>query len=720
MGTLNARLGLKTVIAISLGSMLGSGIFVLPGPVIQMVGEKAWVAYLLAGLCVLPAAVSKSELATAMPNSGGTYVYLERTFGPLAGTVAGLGLWLSLLLKCAFALAGIGAYLSVFASWPLLPTAITLLFVLTCLNIFGIGKVGGVIVFIVTLSILTLAGLAFGALFTLGPHSSSGPFFSPSEDLIGATAMVFVSYAGLTKVAAIAEEVKSPEKNLPKGIFISLFIVICLYCFVTFVMTMTVPLEQLYGNFKPLYTFSRHVGGPVLATGVSIVAFLTMTSMANSGLLAASRFPFAMGRDRLLPKALGQIHPKFLTPLWGIVLSGIVVALCLIFLDLTKIAKLASAFMIMIYMMESLAVFLLREMRVQWFKPTYRSQFYPYIQILGVISSLFLLTGMGALPLVAFASIGLPGLLLYFLYGRKRTSRKGVIGFRAKRKEFLDKAKTPTKEEFEKAQVMVALLGKERSPDLIIELGCYLSEEKNLEVAHLTEVPEQTDIHDLDQERPGSLKSLNRRAEAMAEELRTSISFDPIITHDLLGALYKISLKSHCQYLLMEWGGHHRGRFTIHDPLGWLKDHLNCHLLTFNSAGVRYIKKIMVLIRGKKADELSLDIAINLAKVHKANINVLQFFGHTEEQGHINETKVLLQQRLKKRNIHSRVHAIRCEKGVKINQNIVDISSEYDLMIFSAGRYSLWDKTMRGTPDDYFMTKASCATLSVQAKKADH
>ena len=125
MKNLNARLGLKTVIAISLGSMLGSGIFVLPGPVIEMVGDKAWMAYFLAGLCVLPVAVSKSELATVMPNSGGTYVYLERTFGPLAGTVAGLGLWLSLLLKCSFALAGIGSYLSVFSPWPLRATLLS-------------------------------------------------------------------------------------------------------------------------------------------------------------------------------------------------------------------------------------------------------------------------------------------------------------------------------------------------------------------------------------------------------------------------------------------------------------------------------------------------------------------------------------------------------------------------------------------------------------------
>ena len=94
--------------------MLGSGIFVLPGIAAGKTGPSVWLAYLLAAIFILPAALSKSELATAMPSSGGTYVYIERTFGPLLGTISGIGLWLSLLLKSSFALVGFGAYLSVF------------------------------------------------------------------------------------------------------------------------------------------------------------------------------------------------------------------------------------------------------------------------------------------------------------------------------------------------------------------------------------------------------------------------------------------------------------------------------------------------------------------------------------------------------------------------------------------------------------------------------
>ena len=123
--------------------MLGSGIFVLPGLAAYKTGPMVWLAYLVAGLSVLPAALSKSELATAMPTSGGTYVYLERTFGPLAGTVSGLGLWLSLLLKSAFALVGFSAYLAVLVPSitegnQMMIVSLVLLFGITVLNIIGV------------------------------------------------------------------------------------------------------------------------------------------------------------------------------------------------------------------------------------------------------------------------------------------------------------------------------------------------------------------------------------------------------------------------------------------------------------------------------------------------------------------------------------------------------------------------------------------------------
>ena len=117
MKKLERKLSLSAAIAISIAGMLG-GIFVLPGIAAVKTGPSVWLAFLLAAISILPAVLSKSELATAMPKSGGAYVYIERAFGPMMGTISGLGLWISLLLKSAFALVGLGAYLFVLVNIP--------------------------------------------------------------------------------------------------------------------------------------------------------------------------------------------------------------------------------------------------------------------------------------------------------------------------------------------------------------------------------------------------------------------------------------------------------------------------------------------------------------------------------------------------------------------------------------------------------------------------
>ena len=129
---------------------LGSGIFVLPGIASELTGPSIWLAYAIAGFCVLPAAVSKSELSTAMPTSGGTYIYIERTFGPLAGTVAGIGLDFIASEKYIF-LVGFGAYLAVFTDIPVQQTALGLLIFIVGINLLGVSKLSKAVLFIVML-----------------------------------------------------------------------------------------------------------------------------------------------------------------------------------------------------------------------------------------------------------------------------------------------------------------------------------------------------------------------------------------------------------------------------------------------------------------------------------------------------------------------------------------------------------------------------------------
>ena len=207
--------------------MLGSGIFVLPGIAAAKTGSSIWLAYLLAAVCILPAALSKSELATAMPSSGGTYVYIERTFGPIFGTISGIGLWLSLLLKSSFALVGFGAYLTVLTQIDEGFTqyvALLFLLVILFLNIFGVKKVGKVQIVIVSISLLCLSAILLFGLPKINEEYLEPVFIDGNIGLISTVAFVYISYAGVTKIAAIAGEIKNPSVNLPRAMMLSLFI----------------------------------------------------------------------------------------------------------------------------------------------------------------------------------------------------------------------------------------------------------------------------------------------------------------------------------------------------------------------------------------------------------------------------------------------------------------------------------------------------------------
>ena len=121
---LRKQLALVDIFVISAGAMISSGFFLLPGLAAAQAGSSVVLAYLLAGLLIIPAMLSQAELATAMPRAGGAYYYLDRTLGPLVGTIGGIGTWLALVLKSAFALIGMGAYVALVVDLPLVPTAV--------------------------------------------------------------------------------------------------------------------------------------------------------------------------------------------------------------------------------------------------------------------------------------------------------------------------------------------------------------------------------------------------------------------------------------------------------------------------------------------------------------------------------------------------------------------------------------------------------------------
>lgn len=717
MQSFERRLSLFSVVTISMSSMVGSGIFILPGLGFAATGPSLYLAFLLSAICILPAAMSKSELATAMPSSGGTYVYIERTFGPLFGTIVGLGLFLSILLKASFALVGIGAYFSVLSSFPLLPTILTFLVAIGLLNVFGVGKVSSILTVVLFITILAMVVLSVYSI----PHwnfENFKPFLTKGESgLAIASGLVFVSFAGVTKVAAIAEEIKDPERNLPRGILLSLLIVTILYCGMSFILAAVFKNGEIAGDLMPIYRLADKVGGETIAMVVSAIAVLTMVNTSNAGVLAGSRFPFAMARDHLLPRFLGKLHKTFLTPIFSIILSVLIISVVLVTMDVTKIVKLASAFKIMIFMMVNVAVIVLRETRIQWYKPSYRSPFYPWVQVFGILAGILLLFQLGKLSIVALFVIAIPGIVLYFLYSRKRTTRRGVIGIRGKRTDLLQQdelAETGspfTTNDFHRdAKVICSIFGKERSPEMLIDMGLAISDKSQLEVLHISEVPEQTSLHDMVEE-PPALRSLRRRVLAMASETGESVHFDRVVSRDMSKTIFEISQRLHCKWLMIEYRGRNRGALTIDNPIGWLKSHLHCNLAVFRDTGIRYIRKIMVLINLDRNDSLVMETAEHLARVNKAQVTLVRFAKDDVDIEKVRFEKSYLDSLKGNMKVITHTKVLTGKNQIK---TILAETVEFDLFVLGSADHSM-AKNFIGSFDDKLIAGAACSVIAVHA-----
>jgi APA family basic amino acid/polyamine antiporter len=435
---LDRDLGLYATITISMGAMIGSGIFVLPALGFTKAGPAVVLAYVLAGLVVLPAALSKAEMATAMPESGGTYLYIDRAMGPLAGTVAGIGAWFSLVFKSSFALVGLGAYLLLLVPLSgglVKAVAIGLATLIVVLNIVGTEQSGTAQSIIVTAVVVALAAYVLNAGFVVEPARFQPFADKGSGGVVTAAAFVFVSYAGVTKVASVAEEVENPDRNLPLGILVSMGVMMVIYALVVAaVIGMNDPgILSTSGpnggpSLTPMADGAGQLFGGVGVVVIALVAVLALTSMANAGVLASSRFPLAMSRDSLAPSTLARISKRFKTPQNAIVLTGGLLLGLIAFVPVVELAKLASAFQILVFSIVNIALIVFRTSDVDSYQPSFRAPGYPYVQIVGVVGGVVLLTQMGTLPIVGASGIIVGGVAWYLLYGRSRTDREGALG----------------------------------------------------------------------------------------------------------------------------------------------------------------------------------------------------------------------------------------------------------------------------------------------------
>jgi len=630
--SLERDLGLYATITISIGAMIGSGIFVLPGLAAKKTGPSVVFVYFLAGLIVLPAALAKAEMATAMPEAGGTYLYIDRAMGPLMGTIAGVGAWFSLVFKSAFALVGLGAYVLLLVSVPesyLVLLSLGLGVVLIVVNVVGVkqsGKLQSIVVSLVLVALLLF--IAPGSTFV--DSSQFHPFAThDSGGILAATGFVFVSYAGVTKIASVAEEVENPGRNIPIAMIGSVVMMMIVYTLTVFVIVGVSPSTELMSDsmLTPMALAANQFAGRYGEIGISIVAVLALLSMANAGILSSSRFPFAMSRDDLAPARLGEINSRFKTPIISVVITGALLLVLIAGLPVLELAKLASAFKILIFTFINVALVAFRESELDHYDPEFTSPGYPWVQLFGIVGGLVLLTQMGAVAYGGAIGIILIGIVWYLVYGRKRTSREGA-GIQAFRQSADAQSLSQVEAAFESEgrTVLVAMgegtpVSRERT---LLEAAASVAARNDgtVHAVRFEAVPEQVTLSSVT-EMDESDREFESVTQELAENLPVDIEPREIVSHDLKRSVVNYAKDIDADLLLGEWEPDRYHAKLLGSDVDWFMSHAPCDTVFLRDKSLDDVEEITVITRRGPYRPLKVVLADALAIRYDATVRFL-------------------------------------------------------------------------------------------------
>lgn len=699
---LERDLGLTSIIAISMGAMIGSGIFILPGLAMAEAGPAVIFAFVLAGILVFPAAISIAELGTAMPEAGGDYIFIERGLGPAAGTIAGLGTWLMLMFKGALALVGGMFYLEAVIALPGVESvALVIGTILILVNIFGVKQTGGLQVVMVIVMVMIL-GIFIAVSLANIEYSQFTPFYDEgTSGLIAATVMVLISYGGVTKVAAVAEEIDNPDRNLPLGLMLSLIVTTALYALIVFVLVGLIEGEALAGSNIPMVDAVEPFFGTIGVVLIVLAAMLALISTANAGILTASRYPFALSRDKLIPELFAYVSSKTNTPVIAILVTGGAMLAIILLLPVEEIAKTAGSFQIVVYILVNVALIAFRVRKPEWYTPKFKSPAYPWIQIFGILSGVFLLTQMDTLPLIGGVGIFIFGILWYLYYGRKRA---------ADRESVISEAITTTIESEPEVDVPYRIVLPIANPanqhNLLRLASSIASTRENAEIicVNVIVVPDQTSLAqqvEYDKERVKKQEELFAEVRKASRELNFRLKTKAVVGRNVSHIVLETIREEHANEVILGWKGSKKKRqFILGSNIDPIVNNSPCRVTLIKPVSQEIGKTVAFVGTGPNsinAVKRAFELITQEPNTKLTLINVQHTDQDLNEEQLINKGQQLIRQVI----TDSGIDDTRVDSEVLLSDNpeetLLDTANNFNTVCIGASRSSALERALFGT-----------------------
>lgn len=749
MSDLRRELGFWDALTIGAGTMIGAGIFLLAGIALEISGPAAIFAYLAAGIVCMITASSAAELATGMPTSGGDYFFVSRSLGPAFGAISGVGIWLSLTFAIAFYLYGLGEYLSQFLPLTAFWGAVIGGVLLVALNVIGAKESGRTQVVVVLTLFAILVGFALLGVFNINTENFT-PFMPFGFDSISATtALVFVSFLGFVKIAAVAEEIKEPSKNLPRALIGSVVLVTVLYMVILLVIAGMFTQETIINVRDPLTTAARTMLGGPGAVAIIIAGLLATLSSANASIMASSRINLAMARDRMVPNWLSAIHEKLLTPYRAILLTGIL-ALAFLFLEsLEDLAKIASVLQLYSYAALNIGCIILRAANPDWYKPTYRTPGTPWLQIIASLGCLMIIVYSGPFAQIAVLVLITASLVWYAVWGRSRVEfEHAVPQFFEKWEEhglsvFSIPAEKHVSEDEEWAPIVrtlnstnprhvVAALANPKTEGDLLRLGQLIATGlmKGGKVTGLgmIRVPLQTPVETMRRklsEKNSVRESISEiaeqsrqekevsRGEVAAQLARTKFESVSEAAHDIFQGLVNETEQRGADMLLMGWqGGFSVGRI-YNTPVQKVIKSARADVGVLKDRGLKEISSILLPWGGGLHAWLGLEVGVRIARFLDAELNVLRLVKPGVD---MEDEREELEKSIAE--LSGGFNRIRVE--VRESEDVSDgivrefEKTDHDLVIIGASHEWKIKNVLFGTIPDVIADRAPCSVLMVR------
>ncbi|KMS86801.1 APC family permease [Prauserella rugosa] len=356
------RLGTRQAVVVGLSAMIGAGVFTAFAPAAAAAGAALPIALLVAGVVAYCNATSSARLAVRYPDSGGTYVYGRERLGPFWGYLAGWGFVVGKTASCAAMALTVVAYAApnLEGPWPgLLAAAVVA--ALTLLNYHGVQRSARAAAVLVTISLLVLAA-AVVAVFAAGEPDAGGLDVTVGTGPLGvlqAAGLLFFAFAGYARIATLAEEVRDPERTIPRAVTWALGLVLAVYAAVALALLVQLGPDGIADAQDPVAEAVASTGLTALVPVVRIGAVLAALGALLALVLGVSRTVLAMSRDRHLPHGLAAVHPRHGVPHRAEVVVGIVVALVAATVDLRGAIGFSSFAVLVYYAVANASAFTL-------------------------------------------------------------------------------------------------------------------------------------------------------------------------------------------------------------------------------------------------------------------------------------------------------------------------------------------------------------------------